>query len=448
MPQIPTLRVPDIGGAIQRSGQIAGNVISSIPGLKQQADEQERQRSLFEQAANAAKQDWRQMETAYKGIKETLTEQLQPLVDQGLMSEEERETSLKRFRMPLSADQKDPVKYMTELNSVVKEISADASSRIEKGKQQKSQGQASEFVESRIAGSRRRPVVEPVGPEQETGRGFTEQDIQSTGFMRPAVPPAQFQEDLTGGTPEEFTPGQQKMVAESPKTLSLPTRLEDQKRKMEERKQTDLERHRRVMEGKGYSADTMKQSTAKFKILLDGREDSSGKEIQLTDKKRSALSLLNRVQKGEQLKEQEIAKAEFYGIDTQSALEGGQELAVQLKNVIKKIDAQIKAQNKISKDIENTIVEIADDPNIDLPNALIQGQKTVFPDQPERQLSRPPALGGTAQIGKGVAPAVEAPGAATAPTREEIIKILEEKGLSAQEINEYLFYRGMKGGVR
>ena len=305
MPQIPRFQQADIGGAIQRGGQIAANVISSIPGLKQQADDREAEQRQFAAAAKAASQDWNTMTAAYSGVRETLDAQLSPLVEQKIMTEQEKQTQLKAFRMPVNADKKNPGAYITELNGAVKSIMADAKSRVDKQAQQKSQGQVGSFLGEQLAGREARPAMQgPVGPEQTIGAqvpaggppqaapsglravgglpeqqtpgveqgGFTEQDIQRQPAVS-AISPAQSQLDVAKNIPQDFTPGQTQQLSQDPRFKSLPTAVQAQKQKVD-KTIDDLERE--------YKQAQISLSRArKGKIGVD--IENSKKRVQLSE---------------------------------------------------------------------------------------------------------------------------------------------------------------------
>jgi hypothetical protein len=163
MANIPQFVQPKTGESVRRIGGIAQNLITSLPGLKIQGEEIDRRQKALDEAEKAAKADWSTMTAAYKGIKEQLNVKLTPLVQQGIMTEQEKNNALQNFRMPVNADKKDPKAYMVELGEAINKINQDISTK-------QSQQRVSGAAKRELLGTPSQPqtpIPQQVGPEQQ-----------------------------------------------------------------------------------------------------------------------------------------------------------------------------------------------------------------------------------------------------------------------------------------
>lgn len=237
MAQIPQFVQPNIGGAIRRSGQIAAGVISSIPGLKQQADDRKKREDLFAAAAKEASADWKKVTTSYGAIKQTFDTKLDSLVESKQITAEDKQGYMAQINkwMPLNSHKKDMLGYFDGFNKAVNDINEDI-------KTKSSQQRVGGAVQKELLGTPAQPqppIPQQVGPEQQittpSGAQFAEAPITAREQPQPdlpAVPPAQSQlEAARGITRSELPPEEQQQAFQDPRIKTLPTDVQLQKQK-------------------------------------------------------------------------------------------------------------------------------------------------------------------------------------------------------------------------
>jgi len=288
MAQIPQFAQPRTGDTARRIGQIGQNLITSLPGLKQKGDETDRQNQLYADAAQAAKEDWTSMTSAYKGLKLETFDKLDALLKQGAIDNEYMKSAMKSLEAPMNADKKDPTKYMQELGGALSKINQDISTKAS----QQRVGRAKQDVFLGTPGSPEVPEVpgQPAVPQQQLGQGVPGQ--AGPGIMRPPTPaqpaipgepgqpaisprePATSTLDFAQGIMgrEGLTDPEKQQALEQGKLLGLPTDVQLQKR-TEEDSLEDVKRRK-------IEADTAYKIAVTNKI--PGEVERAKKKVQLT----------------------------------------------------------------------------------------------------------------------------------------------------------------------
>ncbi len=133
MPYEPLDYARPKGRNVRQLGVGLGAAVSAIPGEIRAKEEFRENKALREQAIKEAKEDWSTIENNWKTMRATYIRQARPLVQQGLMSEEEYNSNLERIRMPIKADQKDPGRYLDDLAKSSKELFGNLKTRGRQG---------------------------------------------------------------------------------------------------------------------------------------------------------------------------------------------------------------------------------------------------------------------------------------------------------------------------
>lgn len=177
--------VPDRYGIGAATQEIASG-IEKLPTAMKQDEEYKYQQEQRQKAVEEAKRNWGAMESSWKTIKSQYQKKAQPLIEKGLMTQEDLDTDLRMLRMPTDADKKDPGAYIDNTGKTFANL-------IQKIEQKSRQAGLTGAV---AEASRERFGAPTVGEEQQvqtpTGETFTEAPITS----RPRMPGAQTQQEF------------------------------------------------------------------------------------------------------------------------------------------------------------------------------------------------------------------------------------------------------------
>ena len=435
MPYNPRNYVPPQrqgGAAIAQIGQDLGNLASSLPGtyqkgveFDQQQEDRKRQQELIEKAAQAAKEDKTLLGKGYKGAKNIIKENSQPLVDAKIMTKEEQAGLLSQLSMPTNADIKNPSGYLTKMNAVAKGILENINKRMRQldvgtkaqgllsgqggAPGQPPQGQAP--GQTALAGQQPQdtgPGDKYQGePWPEAGeaplptQGLAEQQGQPTPAPNQAPPQASPQAlagqpqplagqkqpgtaDIMGGFGgTQFTA---KDVQETPAYESARLREEQAKAT-----QTQAETKRqfntnaaikRKLSNQRVGANEQNEILKKYNALLKTSSQESRTENTLNDDKRMLVSMKSKIGK-KTLGGDELSFLNENGVDSKTAAAGGQELLNLVTDMIKDLDRDITAQRKRSNAIEKSLNEFEEDPTAQLSDLLKTG-RTITNQEPTR----------------------------------------------------------------
>jgi len=121
---------------IGAASQILGQGIASVPGQIREKErlELDKDKILAEEnkiiaATKAADANWKDMDTAATVARKQYIKKANIAIQNGLMTEEEKATNLKKLRMPTSVDKKDPAAYMKNYRKVSDELFDDLQKR-------------------------------------------------------------------------------------------------------------------------------------------------------------------------------------------------------------------------------------------------------------------------------------------------------------------------------
>lgn len=160
--------MPDKYG-IARASQVAGQTIANIPNLKREKEEYDYKNKMRQTAIEEAEKDWGRMEDAWKVIKTQYTKKAQPLIEKGLMTEDDLNADIKMLRMPTSSDKKNPGDYIDNTAKTYSNL-------IQKIDQKSRQAGLAEDV-SRAARQEVGPMKKYTPPGSVGGEGFQEADV-------------------------------------------------------------------------------------------------------------------------------------------------------------------------------------------------------------------------------------------------------------------------------
>ena len=148
-------------------GQILSGMIGKLPEAK-----------LRDDAIAQATKDWKAMEDSWKVAKNMYTKKAQKLVDQGLMTEQEMNANLQKFRPPTQADKQNPSGYLDGMRSVIDTSFGDLRQRTRQSGLTEAVGTAMRprFGEAVGAGT-------PEQIQRPTGEQFTEETITTRPTM-------------------------------------------------------------------------------------------------------------------------------------------------------------------------------------------------------------------------------------------------------------------------
>jgi len=345
--------------AIRDIGNIVGGAVQQIGGVVE--------------AAKAAKENWSAMEDAYKSIKSAYQKQATPMVESGVLTQEDLENNLGMLPPPTTIHKKNPEGYLTTLRSGWRNIS-DNLAKKQQAMQQVQRSQAiGGAVSEQMAGRPATTEMQPTGPEQDVG-GFTEQDI--TQVRRPEISPAETKEQAYGAVSQRQYPGGPITTKEFEQYGGkyLPSGLEL-------RKQQADEEHKKKMRARGYSKDAQDKEMKKLDMLRKMRNDESRKSNQLDSQKRSLMNIRRQLEKGEMLDMGSLQALENEGINGQElqdmATTNPEELKVILDDLMKDIDTKIKMQRKNSQEVENAYMQLQESPGTDIFKLLKTGRQTA-----------------------------------------------------------------------
>ncbi len=178
----PRNYIRERGRNVRQFGANIGAAVANLPGEIRAEREYKEKNRLREEAIKEAKEDWSTIENNWKTMRTTYTKQARPLVQQGLMTEEEYNSNLKRMVMPVKADKKDPGRYLDNLAKSSRELFADAKTRLQQAK-----------LGGQIAGLQ--------GPQRGTPQ--EPQPTEEAPMMGPERPPGQTFDPTTNQPPYE-----------------------------------------------------------------------------------------------------------------------------------------------------------------------------------------------------------------------------------------------------
>ena len=417
--------VPDYS-AIGQVGEIGGNLISSIPGLKMQETQYKQSQEDRQKAIEAATQDGEAMGEAWKIAKRTIEAEAAPLLKAGIMSPEELKTNLTRIRMPTRADEKNPGQYIDGMSEVIGGIMKDIEGRLKQlnlnttaqglagqgGGQPAPQGATpgqpaptppGQPTPGQAVLAGQPPVQPQTSQATQQAPGLPGQPTPQGVAAQPQVSPAQPQTQ-TEQAPTQVLAGQKqpgtadimggfggtqftaKDVQGTPSYESARLREEQAKAT-----QTQAETKRqfntnaaikRKLANQSVGANEQNEILKKYNALLKTSSQESRTENTLNDDKRMLVSMKSKIGK-ETLGGDELSFLNENGVDSKTAAAGGQELLNLVTDMIKDLDRDITAQRKRSNAIEKSLNEFEEDPTAQLSDLLKTG-RTITNQEPTR----------------------------------------------------------------
>jgi len=453
-----------------RAGAAAlGGAIAQIPGEIRADREYEYLQEQRRIAVEEAKKNWSDMELTWKTLKKQYGAMVQPLLDSNQMTFDEYSTNISMIPQPTQVDKKNPGQYIDRLTQAYGSIVKDAKKRI------RTQEVAPQ-VQTAIQGGEtpERQVTETTGyqPAAREGAAY----VPSKAEGAPAGAYSSEGGQVGGFTKYEPTFGQKTLPPEKEPAARtkeeaygrLPagrgittTEFEEFGGKylptgMDIKKQKANEEYKRKMLARGYGKDAVDNALKELDLLRKFRNDDTRVELSLEDDKRMLTSLKSRVQKGDALTPDEIQQLTEQGIDPLTVQQGGEDLAVEIGDIIKDTDGKLGIQRQKSKRTEEAIRLKAENPNADIHEIISETQTTQYPQGAptiKSPLGVPPAAGGRKQIGRqGTVAGRQGIQTQKPPSAQPIGKMeqairdtLSKKGVSPQVIEDYIAEKKAKG---
>jgi hypothetical protein len=204
-----------------RTGAQLASIVSNVPGQIQSAqdfemkkEDRDRKIKIEDEAIAAVEKDWTILERDHKTLKSTYSKYADVLVNNGLMTPEEKDVNLKQLRAPMQADKKDARGYMNTLGKNFATLYTDAKTKVEQNnlvqQVQNIIGGAPEQKKTEFIGQQE-PKVMTMPQEIKTGEGsFTERDIteQSKGGGSAVAPESGAMAGQAGFTETTTIPAQ------------------------------------------------------------------------------------------------------------------------------------------------------------------------------------------------------------------------------------------------
>jgi len=406
---------------IGAASQVVGQTVAQVPRLQREKIQFEQQQAQIKEAAEAAKKDWKSMDIAWRTTKNEYARYAQPLLDSGQMTLEEFKSNMTKLTKlkPMENQKKDPEGYIKTLGTTYGLLIDDAKKRIRTqeivpeistaiGGRQLPEREITETTgyqptvpapttEGAAKGvSEAAPAGQFVAGRGQAAPGFRtyQPEFQKTALPAMQEPAARTREEAYGRLPSEkaITTGE----FEEYGGKYLPTGMDIKKQQADEE-------YKKKMLAKGYGKDAVDSALKELDFLRKSRNDASRKELSLEDDKRMLTSLKNQVQKGEALSPEDITMLTERGIDPGLVSTGGNELAVEITDLIKETGDKIAIQSKDSKAIENAYRLKLENPTANIHEVLrkgISGGEIIYPEaEPEKVFEPPPVLGGRKQVG-------------------------------------------------
>lgn len=392
MVNMPQFMIPRTGERVSRIGQNLQSFITSIPQRKQAGDEIDRQNKLIEQAAQAAKTNWEDMNNAYKGVKSYLNDKLTPLVQDGTITEQEKNDVLQRFRMPSNIDKKDPKAYLIGQRETLNSINKEIANKMALKQKQAGQQQVSGVVGEQLLGKPGTPMVPgeaptpPTGPEAGMPPGLRQAEAlppEVTGgrvgqMPIPGTQPAKtFEEAGQGVAQSGLSQEQQQQAMADPRIKGLQTEEDIWEQKMKERKQDEVERHNKEMERRGHSKDTISKTNKPFLEMLDERNRIISNINKIENRKKGYTNLKNKVQNKniDELKDFNTQQlAQDMKISMKELLSGDQRVLDMIDFAIAGIEEELSTAKREKQQVITTMRKLADNPEEALAKLFVESE--------------------------------------------------------------------------
>jgi hypothetical protein len=400
-----------IGAASQVAANTVMNVSNAVSAKKAAEAKEAARQEKIRLAAEAFAKDEGAMDEGYTSSKKYLINEMNFLVENKAMTPQERDQLIEMYNMhkPNSVTKKNPMKYITDLNTTVTNIMGTLGEK----KKTLRQGDVTGAVKSAMEGTPGTPLIPeqttiqketiPAGQwasvERPTRNAWDDEQTQTTPAVpaTPAVPPSRNEQ-------EAYLAAQNKLSVEG----QAPA--------------TDKELE---AGGIGYQRDLAKEELEKAKLALQEKARRQGasesqvdtmndnydrivdQQNKLTDKlskTRNSLKTIAGLEtqlskiKGGAIPPEALIALQELGMSPEKAALDPQAILKDLGEYKKALTITEKLQEEHAETYDNAFDEWIDSPLSPLPKLLKQGEITRYPDRGQGTFSSPPVLGGGGQI--------------------------------------------------